>query len=138
MAVTKLPSFMTRLLRSSMPLIIGGFTLTACQHAEDPKVKAVTDGVMKTYQEAKKDIASFTPQVQSMTTEEIEKLFAFEYNVIDIPERANRESIALTLQGLGKERWEVIQIIPQLDGSLRVFVKRRPQSYLRYIPRFFP
>ena len=66
---------------------------------------------------------------------EVEKLFIFEYKVFDLKKEESTQSIEEELNRLGKERWQCFHVEP-LEKDFRFFCKRRPKTYLRYIPRF--
>ena len=71
---------------------------------------------------------------QAKTSKEIEKLFALEYRVVTLDAELDSDAIEAELNDLGKERWECFSIRPDTKG-LRVYCKRRPRSYLRYLGR---
>ena len=80
--------------------------------------------------------APSTEEIQSMTQEELEKLSAFEYKVEDFNKSMSASDVESALQTLGRDRWECFQVI-QVEDNIRVFCKRPPKTYLRYIPRVF-
>ena len=77
-----------------------------------------------------------TDAAQQRTKEELEKLFRWEYRVVEIPLAASSGELEARLRDLGAENWDCFSII--LNGDLsRVTCKRRPASalsYLQYVP----
>jgi hypothetical protein len=73
-----------------------------------------------------------------MSAEEISKLNRFEYRVVDIEEGSAAENEQF-LTMLGNEGWECFST-ERLDfvQKQRFYCKRRPATYLRYLPRWFP
>ncbi len=71
-------------------------------------------------------------KVPEMAEEEYEKLFRFEYQVVELSLESNATKLQETLAELGKERWECFHVQPK-DEKLLVFCKKRPVSYLRYL-----
>jgi hypothetical protein len=79
-----------------------------------------------------------TDAVQAKTKEELDKLFRWEYKVVEIPITTDAPTLQAQLSALGEENWEVVdmRVIGQVD---RITCKRRPSSaigYLKYIPGF--
>jgi hypothetical protein len=69
--------------------------------------------------------------------QEVEKLFVFEYKVAEVKAELPAADLEAALQALGQERWECFAL-QQQGAMLRLFCKRRPKTYLRFIPRMFP
>jgi len=76
--------------------------------------------------------------VQAKTREELDKLFRWEYRVIELPSGVDATTLQSQLSLLGEENWEVIDM--SAAGQVtRIVCKRRPDSaigYLKYIPGF--
>lgn len=76
-------------------------------------------------------------EIQTTTKEELNKIHAFEYKVVEYPVTISASELEKSLTALGAERWEC-------DGSLwqglqyRFVCRRHPATYLRYLPRMFP
>lgn len=103
-------------------------------------VKELSDQVGRLVDQASHSLSPLTPdttELQRGTSEEIAKLFIFEYTVFDIPSSASPQEMQSTLMKVGQDRWECFASTP-LETKLRFFCKRRPQSYLHFIPRWFP
>jgi hypothetical protein len=69
-------------------------------------------------------VAPHAGALQERTKEEVEKLFQWEYRVIQLAK-------------LGAEGWECFHIASQTADSTRITCKRRPKSalsYLKYLP----
>jgi hypothetical protein len=79
-----------------------------------------------------------TDAVHAKTKEELDKLFRWEYKVVELPLTADGPTLQAQLSALGEENWEVISMMT-VDGGNRIICKRRPNSaigYLKYIPGF--
>ncbi|MEY4700051.1 MAG: hypothetical protein RL326_238 [Pseudomonadota bacterium] len=79
-----------------------------------------------------------TDAVQAKTKEELDKLFRWEYKVVEVPITTDTAALQAQLSALGEENWEVVDM--SVYGQLnRITCKRRPSSaigYLKYIPGF--
>ncbi len=75
-------------------------------------------------------------QLQSKTKEEVEKLFRWEYKVMDLPANVTAEQMESRLSQVGEDGWECSSIV-SVPNAFRVTCKRKPPSalaYLKYIP----
>jgi|GEM_PF-1834566 len=85
-------------------------------------------------------INSLSPHAEELSdaaVQEVRKLSIIEYKVVDFPIDISRSAIETQLAQLGGERWECLSVVPSNSG-FRVFCHRRPESYLRYVPRWVP
>lgn len=76
--------------------------------------------------------------IQERTKEEVEKLFRWEYRVVDIDSTLPAPDFEKRLSELGNEGWECFDIAT-VSTTTRVTCKRRPRSaiaYLKFIPGF--
>lgn len=79
-----------------------------------------------------------TDAVQAKTKEELDKLFRWEYKVVEVPLETDASSLQAQLSALGEENWEVVAMTTTEQRN-RLICKRRPASaigYLKYIPGF--
>jgi hypothetical protein len=74
--------------------------------------------------------------LQAKTKEEVDKLFRWEYRVIDLPAELSAEEMEKRLAALGSEGWECFSILPA-PSSTRTICKRRPKSAITYL-KFLP
>lgn len=89
---------------------------------------------------AKRKIDELTPskeRISSETSEEFAKLNRFEYKVVEFDKSLPAAELESKLGELGNEAWECFHITTG-EKILTVFCKRRPKTYLRYVPRMFP
>ena len=101
----------------------------------DPGTSAFTlDGALNGANKALNRITG--SELSTRSTEEVQKLFQFEYFVEDIPLDLDAEEMQIRLQDLGKKRWDCFNMEHVAKGSIRVFCKRRPDSYLQYMKMF--
>ncbi len=107
---------------------------TSCKNVDDKTVGNIKKQAEQTLKDAQKGIQDLTPGVKSMTIDELEKLFVFEYKVVDIDGENSAEKIQNVLNSMGRERWEAYATNPTSMG-VRMYFKRRPRTYLEYIPR---
>lgn len=84
-----------------------------------------------------REMSPSADELKGMTTDEVNKLFAFEYRVQELPVTSTASEIERAIAALGDERWECFDVESRKE-TLLIFCKRRPQTYLRYIPRVFP
>jgi hypothetical protein len=120
-------------------VIVTGVSLLSCK--AEPVAGGQIDQLKKeldaTVNDALKKIeglGSETDKLHASATEEVEKLFMFEYKVAEIPLRAEKDEVNEKLSALGKDRWDCFYVEPKKD-VLRFYCKRRPLSYLRYVPK---
>ncbi len=83
------------------------------------------------------NIAPAAKDIQSAASTEVDKLFAIEYKVLELPFAVAGAEMEKQISALGADRWNCFSIIPR-DQSIIVTCQRRPMSYLRYALRFFP
>jgi hypothetical protein len=131
-----------RLLRLAVLLLL--FPLASCDQVDNETVDKLASDLQKTLDDVKRGVDQLTPHVESAasnagttTSEEFRKLFIFEYKVMEIKHSVSVPELEATLNVLGRERWECYTVQSTSDG-LRLFLKRRPESYFRYVPRIFP
>lgn len=122
-------------------LCIAAFIAAGCDSGiGDKTVNQIKDESSKTVEELKRiltDLAPSQDQIHSLTTEEVKKLSVFEYRVYELAKDPATIDLEAALESAGRERWECFGILPG-EKSLRLLCKRRPETYLRYIPRVFP
>lgn len=110
------------------------FLISCDQGSENSEIQRLTKELDQTLQEAHEFFQGATSTGTGMATKEVEKLFTFEYRVEEFENSLTSEELQDKLQELGQERWECFHAEP-LAKSLRFFCKRRPKTYLRYIPK---
>lgn len=111
--------------------------LQGCQPSENTTdLESVTKDLQDTLRSAQKSISNMGSEGSEVATEEIAKLFTFEYKVVELQKGMDSSEIESTLASYGKQRWDCFHVEPT-EASLRFYCKRRPKSYLRYIPRVF-
>lgn len=74
--------------------------------------------------------------IQERTKEEVEKLFRWEYRVVDVEANLTADELEKRLTELGNEGWECFSIASseQTRGQTsRVTCKRRPRSAINYL-----
>ena len=122
-----------RQLNSIFPLIVTALFifLLGCKITDEEyqSIKGQIDNAGST-------LSNYTQSGKETASDEVEKLFIFEYEVFeyDLDMASSEQTEALT--ALGKERWECFHVQPTTE-SLRFYCKRRPRTYLRLIPRVF-
>mgnify|MGYP006280103587 CR=1 FL=1 len=90
----------------------------------------------KTSDQVQEAMAPHAEEIQARTKDEVEKLFKWEYKVVDMPASSTPSQMERELSELGAEGWECVSILAVPTG-LRVSCKRKPPSalaYLKYIP----
>lgn len=86
--------------------------------------------------QAKQQLEPHKEQVESYTKGELDKLFQLEYEVREIPLESEISELRTVLTELGAQRWDCFHVERDVR-NLRIFCKRKPKSYLQYIPRAF-
>jgi predicted nucleic acid-binding Zn-ribbon protein len=87
----------------------------------------------------KQEIKKLQPhadQLSDQAQDEVKKLSTFEYLVKTYSNQTSDSDLQAEFTKLGQERWECFEILP-VANELRVFCSRRPETYLRYIPKLF-
>lgn len=108
------------------PTIADGFSLNSLLNSIEGAKTGVKDAV-----------APHADTVQARTKEELEKLFRWEYKVVERPRSLSTSEFEHTLSELGNEGWECFHIDHLTPEQTRITCKRRPKSaisYLKYIP----
>ncbi len=75
--------------------------------------------------------------LQNRTKEEVEKLFRWEYRVVEVPTTITSEAFESQLGELGAEGWECFNLEQRPADVTRITCKRRPKSALSYL-KYFP
>jgi len=126
---------MNRHLRLTFILLVA-LELCLCQRVDNDTVKSVTDELKATFSDAGKGVSDVAPSVRSMTVDQLEKLFIYEYKVIDVDGEASPQRVEAILNAMGQERWVSYSVTP-ISSGVRIYLKRRPKTYLQYVPRPF-
>lgn len=93
--------------------------------------------VLKDTKSRVSELSPSSDDLKNMTTDEFSKLHAFEYKIAEFPRDKSAGELEDELTALGKERWECFEV-EALEKQYRLFCRRRPETYLRYLPRMFP
>ena len=114
--------------------------LPGCENRDTKQQLSQLSADLKhTLDEAKQavsDLAPDTSKLSARTNEEIEKLFRFEYKVEELDIKSSREALEEALVKLGLDRWDCFHLESNAT-ALRIFCKRMPRTYLRYMLRAF-
>ena len=92
--------------------------------------------ISKFIDDASSKVAPVPGKVSELTQDELSKLFTFEYKVLELDSKLTSDEIEAKLTDLGKEMWDCFAVTPS-ESVIKLFCKRRPKTYLRYIPRWF-
>lgn len=113
------------------------FSLVACESGTNSEaLQKIANEMNKTLEQTKESLRSVTsPQgsLQQRTSEEVSKLFSIEYKLEELPNTSTTKAVEDRLTSLGKERWDCFHIEPRALG-IRIYCKRVPTSYLKYLP----
>jgi len=124
-----------------LPLLALVLWLTACNSGVDTeKLEELSRNLKNTLTSTKDKVVELSPSsrdIESLTTDEFKKLSTFEYKVSELPRTVSSIELEAELAVLGLERWECFQVY-QTETHYRIFCRRRPATYLRYVPRMFP
>ncbi len=132
---------------SNLPLYSLVLILSAlgCKHEQELVKKKVAETVKSTGTSTGTDLTALSEKAQKLfadsdiSVDELQKLARWEYKIIELTEKTGNSELESTLNKFGFERWECFQIEPQVgsDGSksLRLFLRRRPDTLLRFVPQ---
>lgn len=120
-------------------LTVTALLLSACEHqsAELQKLEQLVAEIGESVQQVTEDLKPTVDSAHSASSAEVEKLFVWEYKVVDIDSESDRSAVEGMLAGYGKDRWECFWV-QSIGSSTRFHFKRRPSTPLRYVPRWFP
>lgn len=110
----------------------------------DPKQQQQLDEVVRGLQDAigraaesMDGIAPAAKDVSQMTGEELSKLYSWEYVVKEFNWDTPTEKMNEELVALGRDRWECFATVNEASKT-RIFCKRRPETYLKYLSHVVP
>lgn len=121
------------MLHKIFPIVLSAALLQGCEAPDSAKLVGDAKQVLD---ELKLTIDASRRGVQETTVAELEKLHSLEYKVLEIDGKLATVDLETAFADLGKERWDCFHIEERAE-SLRVFCKRNPKTYLKYIPRMF-
>lgn len=111
-------------------------TPSAAPKMEDLSLSQLLAGLRDQFQDAAGGVQqALGPQgevIQERTKEEVEKLFQWEYRVVDVEASLTADELERRLTELGSEGWECFNIVSSGQNS-RVTCKRRPRSAINYL-----
>ncbi|MCB0339573.1 MAG: hypothetical protein KDD53_08215 [Bdellovibrionales bacterium] len=111
--------------------------LAGCKDSHQERVTQELESSLQSVQKLiEEQIKPAGEQAQTLAKDEVEKLFTWEYRVAEFEATDSAEQLEIELAKLGSKRWECFSITPS-GLKIRIFCKRKPKSYLRYIPRAF-
>ena len=108
-------------------------SLPACRPSDE---NSVINDFKSTIADLSSKLDQRRQEVQNSSAAELHKLHSLEYKLVEIDAAASSSDIEQRLVELGSERWDCFHVQP-LDKTLRVFCKRSPETFLKYIPRVF-
>lgn len=123
-----------------LPAIALVLLAEGCDPSGNGDLESLNSQLKQLLKQAEQKIDGLAPQTKEVTeatSQEVEKLFVFEYKVAELKKEAGTAEIEGALQQLGQDRWECFAA-DRSDKVLRFYCKRRPKTYLRYIPRLVP
>ena len=136
-------SKMSRIRRAAVPgiILIASTLLFSCSDPEQQeKLGEAIRGIQKTLSDATEKLTEAAPapgEVKSIASEELAKLSAIEYRIVDFDEDVPAAEMQNMLARLGNERWDCFSTAT-IGRKIRVFCRRRPESYLRHVQRILP
>jgi len=121
-------------------ILISSFLLllVACQ-GQSTDSQEIIDSVKQRVGEAIDTAQEILPQksreVQQMTEEEVSKLQAFEYKVVELNPRPSVVELEVQLRLLGRDKWDCFDL-DWIADSVVISCKRRPPSWFRFMQKF--
>lgn len=99
-------------------------------------IKTIHENLERATDQVREAVGPHSEDLQTLTKDEVEKLFRWEYRVKELSIALSAEEFQEELAKLGLEGWECVSFLPQGEKT-RVTCKRRPRgalAYLKYIP----
>ncbi len=87
-----------------------------------------------TFQYLKEQGLTTANSTQEWLSEDIQNMGAWHYKVVTLDLTDPPAEMEVTLNELGKERWECFHVLPSTDGQTTLFFKKSRRSYLKSIP----
>lgn len=114
--------------------------LPGCK-SDQPTNEKPSPSILETFNSSVSDISktidSSTKEtresVQQLATEELEKLYKYEYKVVSLPASLSDQEMEAQLSELGRERWHCFHG-ETVNGSTRLICSRLPLSVLKFVP----
>lgn len=124
----------SRLTLSLLTLCTSLTLLGGCRSAGEDVSK-----VLEALQQSISRNAPDTTSIQNMASDEVTKLFAIEYKIIEVTTDLKTTELEAKLNELGKERWECAPMhgVGLEEGSPRLLCRRLPVSYLKLLFHLF-
>lgn len=104
----------------------------AARRMEKLRRAATREEIQRRYEEAREAGTTRAENAREWVREDMERIGAWEYHTEVLP--GPSEAMAERLNALGRERWELVEVVPGEDGRLLGVFKKRPRSYLRHLP----
>ena len=99
-------------------------------------IKTIHENLERATEQVREAVGPHSEYLQTLTKDEVEKLFRWEYRVKELSITLSAEEFQGELAELGLAGWECVSFLPQGEKT-RVTCKRRPRgalAYLKYIP----
>lgn len=130
----KIPPF---LLFSLLVLTASGCDWGTSDQAKFDELQRQLEETMKSAQDAFQRLSpGGEDDLQKSAGEEVEKLFTFQYKIFELKRSGTPEQMESELNAAGQEGWECFDTNVEKD-LIQFFCKRRPKTYLRYLPKMF-
>lgn len=121
-------------------LILTLYSLSSCDTPAGAKSEVnIGAQLQQLIDSASKQVSDVTPskeRVKELTADEVQKLYSFEYRFLEVELKAPASQIEAKLNELGQDTWEC-SFVDKNEVNLRFLCKRKPKTYLRYVPRIF-
>ncbi|MCB0329049.1 MAG: hypothetical protein KDD70_05285 [Bdellovibrionales bacterium] len=90
------------------------------------------ESLKKKYDELVKESSKTGNDAYEWVRADFKNMFSWEYKIVST-KTTDEEKLQKQLEGLGAERWELVQVVPS-EGGYKFFFKRPPKSYLKSLP----
>ncbi|MCB0309623.1 MAG: hypothetical protein KDD42_00225 [Bdellovibrionales bacterium] len=120
-------------------LLVALFLVGCNSSEEESQAQSLSNEFERLVEKMARKFDELTPSssdVHKLTTAEVEKLFTYEYKTLELSADAGPKEIETKLAELGADRWDCFYA-ERVNKALLFYCKRRPKTYLRYIPRVF-
>ncbi len=108
-------------------------TLCGCDSRPEPTIEEVWNQARSATDTALNSVENLEA---GRTKREFAKLTQYEYNIVELPLEVPTADLQRKLSVLGVDGWDCAPPLTRME-KLLIFCKKRPESFLRYIPQTF-
>lgn len=122
---------------TNTPTVVPTPEPTNAPAVESFSLNSILNSIQGATTEVQQAVGPHADAVQARTKEEVDKLFRWEYRVVEFPTDILSLELEAKLGELGEQGWECFHFGPYSATISRVTCKRKPKSALSYL-KFIP